>query len=165
MALTSAHTAVREYTSDDLSEIRRCIVELEEFERQIDPRLKPGESMADGYLEDTLRRCRERAGTIFVAEVAGQIAGFVTILTRVPFEGLDEPEGDHALIADLLVSAKFRGRGLGEALLRAGEQYAAAGGAMELRVNVLSGNDPAESLYRRRGFTPYLSTLTKRLDA
>lgn len=162
--LTTTGTAIREYTSDDLPAIRRCIVELEEFERTIDPRLKPGESMADGYLEDTLRRCRERSGTIFVAEVAGQIAGFVTILTRVPFEGLDEPEGDYALIADLLVSAKFRGRGLGEALLRAGEQYAAGGGATELRVNVLSGNDPAESLYRRFGFTPYLETLSKRLD-
>ena len=37
---------IREYRDDDLAAIRICIVELQESERRIDDRLRPGESMA-----------------------------------------------------------------------------------------------------------------------
>jgi GNAT superfamily N-acetyltransferase len=157
---------IREYRDNDLPRIRGCIVDLQEFERQIDERLRAGEAMADDYLHEMLARCRACAGTIFVAEHAGEVAGFVTILTRVPFEALDDPPpGEYALVADLLVREGFRRRGLGGALLQAAERYARAAGAVDLRVGVLSGNEAAASLYRRAEFAPYLETLAKRLDS
>jgi GNAT superfamily N-acetyltransferase len=155
---------IRVYREDDAPVLRDCVVELQEFERQIDDRLRPGRSIAAEYLEQMLRRCRECAGTILVAESGGAVVGFATVLARVPCTELDDPPGEHAVVTDLVVRADFRRRGIGEALLREAERWARAAGAAELRVGVLSANRAAGRLYRRAGFKPYLETLTKRLD-
>src|SRR3712207_7848522 len=42
------------------------------------------------------------AGTILVAECESAVAGFAAILTRVPFEELDDPPGEHAIVSDLV---------------------------------------------------------------
>jgi ribosomal protein S18 acetylase RimI-like enzyme len=155
---------IRQYREDDAAAVRGCIVELQEFERRIDDRLRPGESMAAEYLGQMLARCAECAGVILVAESDGVVAGFATVLARVPFESLDDPPGDYALVSDLVVGERFRRRGLGADLLQAAERYAVAAGAREIRVGVLSENHAAASVYRRAGFAPYLQTLAKRLD-
>lgn len=153
---------IRTYRDDDLPAVRDCVVELQDFERAIDDRLRPGSAMADDYLRQMIGRCHDCAGTILVAECDSTIAGFATVLTRVPFESLDDPPGDYALIADLVVRERLRRRGLGAALLAAAERYALASGAAELRIAVLSGNRGAAELYRRVGFAPYSEVLTKR---
>jgi hypothetical protein len=43
--------SIREYRRDDQSALRECIVELQEFERSIDPRLRPAELMADAQVD------------------------------------------------------------------------------------------------------------------
>lgn len=158
-------TVIRTYRDSDAAAVRACIVELQDHERAIDSRLRPGESMADAYLGHMLERCRDCSGVILVAEHDGAVAGFATILTRVPYEALDDPPGEYALVSDLVVRGRDRGRGLGAALVRAAEAYARAAGAGELRIGVLSANHAAAALYRREGFAPYLEVLAKRLDA
>jgi hypothetical protein len=59
-------------------------VELQEFERTIEPALPAGAAMADAYLTYILERCREYRGQVFVAEIAGKVVGFVSIWARVP---------------------------------------------------------------------------------
>ena len=155
---------IREYRQEDATAIRSCIAELQDFERRIDGRLRPGDSIAAAYLEQLLGGCRACAGTILVAESSGAIAGFACILTRVPFEAIDDPPGEYALVTDLVVRDTFRRHGLGRALLRAAERHARDAGAAELRIGVLSGNHAAARLYRSMGFAPYFETLTKRFD-
>jgi len=159
------NVVIREYRDGDLTALRDCVVELQDFERRIDGRLRPGASMADDYLREMIRRCGACAGTILVAESDSVVVGFATILARVPFESLDDPPGDYALVADLVVHEGFRGRGIGTALLSASERYARASGATELRIAVLSENRGAAELYRRVGFAAYSEVLRKRLDA
>jgi ribosomal protein S18 acetylase RimI-like enzyme len=156
---------IRQHTTDDLAAIRECVIALQDFERRIDDRLRPGESMATDYLNEMLERCREHSGTILVAEHEGTVAGFATILTRVPFESLDDPPGEYAIVTDLAVLEGFRRRGLGAALLSEAERYAREAGASELRIAVLSANRDAAQLYRRLGFAPYSEILTKRFEA
>jgi ribosomal protein S18 acetylase RimI-like enzyme len=156
---------VREYRDDDAPEVTAAIVELQEFERRLDGRLRPGDAIAAEFLARMLARCRDYTGTILVAECAGLVAGFATVLARVPYEEIDDPAGEYALITDLVVREAFRRRGLGRALLREAERHARAAGATELRVGVLAANDSARRLYFRTGFAPYLETLTKRLTA
>jgi GNAT superfamily N-acetyltransferase len=152
---------IRRYRETDDAACRECVVELQEAERAIDGRLRPGEAMADEYLREMHRRSREYAGTILVAEVNGRVAGLTQVLARVPFEALDEPPGDYAIVAELVVLDGFRGRGLGAALVREAERHAREAGARELRINVLVENTTARQLYRREGFAPYLEIMTK----
>ncbi len=154
---------VRSYREADAAAVRDCVAELQDFERQIDGRLRSGASIAAPYLEHMRQRCRESGGTILVAECGGVVAGFATVIARVAYEGLDDPPGEFALVSDLVVREPFRRRGIGEALVREAEQWARASGAAELRISVLVGNHGARELYRRAGFTPYLETLSKRL--
>jgi GNAT superfamily N-acetyltransferase len=154
---------IRDYVPADAAACRACVVELQEAERRIDARLRAGEVMADAYLRDMHARCAACAGAILVAEVDGDVAGLVMVLTRVPFEALDEPPGEYALVAELVVREGYRRRGLGAALLRAAEGAARAAGASELRIGVLSGNRAARRLYGQAGFGPYVETLTKSL--
>jgi ribosomal protein S18 acetylase RimI-like enzyme len=160
---TSAGAAplIRTYRAEDDAPLLDCIAELQDAERAIDNRLRPGRAIASAYLVAMLDECRLWAGQIFVLEVEGAVAGFTTVYTRVPFERLDEPPGEYAIVAELLVRGEYRRRGYARALLAHGERFAAAQGAAELRIGVLSGNAAARALYLDYGFTPYIETLSK----
>jgi GNAT superfamily N-acetyltransferase len=153
---------IREYTAEDESTIRRCVVALQEFERTIDPRLLPGEEMADQYCRQIHAQCAKSAGCVFVAEDDGVVVGFVAVLSREPFTELDEPPGSYALIKDLIVLEPYRGRGTGRRLLQRAEGFVRAAGVTELRIGVLARNGPARALYLDHAFVPHLEILVKR---
>ena len=73
---------IRPYTATDFDAARQCVVELQEVERTIDPRLRAGESMAVPYWEHVLQRCREARGQVFVAVSDGSVVGVVPFLRR-----------------------------------------------------------------------------------
>jgi GNAT superfamily N-acetyltransferase len=160
-ASAGAEPLIRAYRADDAASLRDCIAELQDAERAIDGRLRPGRAIASDYLDAMLEACRRYAGQVFVLDVAGTVAGFTTVFAHVPFERLDEPPGDYALVAELLVRHPYRRRGYARALLVCGERYAASQGASDLRIGVLSDNIAARTLYVDFGFRPYLETLSK----
>ncbi len=157
--------SIRPFRPADSAACCACVVNMQDAERALDPRLRTGEAIAEEYLRQMHARCQDHAGSILVAEHDGAIAGLVMVLTRVPFESLDEPPGDYALVAELVVRESLRGLGIGRALLRAAERQALDSGASELRISVLSDNRPARQLYLVEGFVPYIETLTKSLNA
>lgn len=155
---------IREYEADrDQTALRSCLVDLQEFERGLEPGLPRGEQMADAYLAFLLDRNAKHGGRIFLAEVDGAVAGFVSVLATVPQEEPDEAPGSYAYIADLVVHAPHRGRGVGRALLERAEGFARGSGATVLRVGVLAKNHGARRLYHRLGFTDYTVQLAKPL--
>jgi ribosomal protein S18 acetylase RimI-like enzyme len=153
---------IRDCRQDDAAAVRRCIVELQDFERTIDPRLRSGESMADAYWTNIQARCARANGRVFVAEQEDGIVGFVAVLAAEPFTELDDPPGTYALVTDLVVLATYRGQGVGARLLRHAEAFARTAGATELRIGVLSGNTAARQLYLRAGFAPHLEIFVRR---
>lgn len=152
---------IRPFRVTDGASLRDCIAELQDAEREIDSRLRPGRDIASDYLDAMLQDCERYDGQVFVLELGGSVAGFTTVFTRVPFERLDEPPGDYALVAELLVRREYRRRGFARALLTEGDRYAASKGATELRIGVLSDNTAARRLYLDFGFRPYHETLSK----
>ena len=58
-------------------------------------------------------------------------------------------------IHDIVVSAQWRGRGIGRALLEAAEAGARERGCCKLTLEVLEGNQRARDVYRACGFQPY----------
>ncbi|KAJ5558480.1 hypothetical protein N7535_008693 [Penicillium sp. DV-2018c] len=62
----------------------------------------------------------------------------------------DEPEVVE--LVSMWVAPAARGRGVGDALIAAVEQWARGTGASRLRLEVVKHNNPARSLYIRNGF-------------
>ena len=143
--------------------VRACIVELQNYERTLEPALLDGEAMADVHLAYLVDCCRDYDGRIFVALTGARVVGFACVWTRVPPDGPDDIPIDHAYISDVAVIADLRGRGLGRALLQRAEAYARERGAAYLRVGVRAGNAVARQLYAAVGFTEDRIELAKRL--
>jgi ribosomal protein S18 acetylase RimI-like enzyme len=153
---------IREYEpSRHRGQLRTCVVELQDFERGLEPTLPKGEAMADRYLAHMLDRCAGAAGRMFVAEEDGAVVGFVGVLARVVPEP-DETQA-YAYVSDLVVLPAYRRRGIGRALLERAEAYARGEGARVLRVGVLAKNEAAARLYRSLGFGDYTIQLNKPL--
>lgn len=140
-----------------------CFHELQAFEQSIEPNRADADAISERYVDDLISWCAKYSGTIFVAEVQGQVAGFASVLARVPSEDLIERESEFAEITDLIVREQYRHAGVGTQLLQAAESYAANSGATRLRICVLSANEEAHRLYRMLGFRDNEVILEKRL--
>lgn len=96
---------------------------------------------------DTEHRWRERLHDVpvnLVAEDAGMPVGMVSVTAAVDGQ---------AEVISMWVAPQARGRGTGEALLRAAISRAATAGATHVALNVRVGNARAVGLYCRVGFT------------
>jgi ribosomal protein S18 acetylase RimI-like enzyme len=156
---------IREYNTGDAPQVERCIVELQTFERTIEPNRAEPESIAKPYLAQLLDQCREQDGALFVAVAEGALIGFVCVLARVDSGSMIEADREYAYISDLVVLPAQRGQGIGRALLRRAEEFAARSGAAVLKVDVLAANDGARAVYQAAGFQEHEVRLQKRLDS
>lgn len=144
---------IRPFDGDrDLSAVRECFVELQDFERGIDGRVPSGSEIAEEYLDLLFERCRRHDGCLLVAEVDGAVAGFVAVHARFRSDEPDDGPMELALVSDLAVLAASRRRGIGRRLLETAEAYARGRGARWLRLSVKGGNEPAKALYAKAGF-------------
>lgn len=155
---------VREFDGNsDFDGIRACLIELQDFERRIDPRRPAGDEIASACISDALSECAEWRGTIFVAEEGGEIAGYTTVLAKVRSGELDDGDFEYAYVADLVVRERHRDRGIGRKLMAKAEAYARGEGARWLRVSVLAENESARRLYMTSGFSELHVELEKEL--
>jgi ribosomal protein S18 acetylase RimI-like enzyme len=92
-----------------------------------------------------------------VAELDGRVAGFAS-LRLVNYLGEDVP---YAEISELFVSAPYRRKGIGRALMAELETRARAAGATGLSVLTAAENDPALALYRAMGLRQFSIALQK----
>lgn len=125
--------------------------------------MPPGADIADTYISEMFKRCKECGGRVLVAEVDATVAGYATILPKVKSEQLEDGDLEYGLVSDLVVLEGYRGIGLGQKLLAAAELYARACHVQYLRIGVLAGNQPAEKLYASAGFSPLYAELEKEL--
>ncbi len=126
--------------------------ELQEWERSVDSRLRPAETIVEQLWKELLEDCDVFRGTVFVADLDGHVVGYMGVLTHVPHEESDEVDYAFAQVTDVAVREAFRSHGVGSALLAHARRHALSAGARWLRINVLAGNSRAANLYRRCGF-------------
>jgi GNAT superfamily N-acetyltransferase len=84
----------------------------------------------------------------YVAEVDGEVAGWIGVRTDLSLEG-----GGYAEIVGLVVDDRRRGKGLGEDLVHAAEAWARGRGATKLRVRSNVIRERAHKFYERLGYT------------
>lgn len=150
---------IREYSSCDREGLRRCAIELQDFERAIDPRMPDGSSIAEPYLEQMFVDLKRNAGKIFVAIDEGAVIGYTCVWGCTRPEDISEAPQHYALVTELVVLASHRKRNIGRALLRTALAYARKGGASCARIAVFADNHAARSLYRSEGFVDREITL------
>jgi len=157
---------IRTYDPErDQEAVRDCMIQLQDFERGLDPRMPAGSEIVDAYLARMFDRCREFDGTVLVAEHEGLVLGVVTIWARYCSSEPDDDPAPHAFISDLVVCAGHRGLGTGRALLRAAEARAREARVPHVRLSVKAENAAALSLYESEGFRPAELYLEKGLDS
>lgn len=155
---------IREYNNEtDYDGLRRCVISVQDYERELEPRMPRGTDIIEDYIPDLFRRCKAHKGKIFVADAGGTVAGYVSILTKVTSEDIDDGGMEFGRIDDLVVLEQFRGQGYGRALLSAAETEARAKGVKWLRIGVLNANRIAKDLYLSKGFSPHTIELEKSL--
>ncbi len=156
---------VRQFERDsDLAGVRACLIELQDFERNLDPRMPAGEQIADEYIAEMLARCDRCDGQIFVVSNGEEICGYLTVLARVRTGDVEDGNLEHGLVDDLIVREKYRGRGLGRRMLEAAESYALARKVRWLRTCVLASNERARRLYENAGFSELYVDIEKDLQ-
>ena len=146
-----------------LKGIQVCLIELQDFERLLDPRLPSGAEIVDDYIPHMLDRCTKCDGRVLVAELNEEVAGFATILATVMSEEIAEGEIEYGLVSDVVVASKYRKRGIGRKLLEAAESYAKSNGVRWLRIGVLAENHIADGLYDSMGFKRFYIEREKEL--
>lgn len=156
---------IREYRPEDAAQLEARNVELQDFQRRIDPYQLDGQTLAPRYVAYMFERCAETDGKVFVAELDGQVVGFISVWAKVKATAIEEEAYEFAYVSDLAVMPDYRGRGIGKALLRAAEDYAVEQGATILRLGVLAKNEVARKLYHDYGFEERIIALTKNLRA
>ena len=139
----------------DLDGLLRCAIELQNFERGLDPRMPEGSSIAERYIKQMFRDRRQFAGKIFVADDDGAVVGYASVWARARAEDISSGPQEYALVADLVVLSSHRNQGIGRLLLSASEAYARSYGCECLRIASLAANDAARALYTSQGFKDY----------
>ena len=91
---------------------------------------------------------RTRPQDVLVAEIDGEVVGYVTVRSPTPLAS-----NAHVLqIQGLAVDPAFRRRGIGRALVEAAVAEARRRGARKISLRVLATNPDAQRLYRSCGF-------------
>jgi GNAT superfamily N-acetyltransferase len=104
-----------------------------------------GSQLAD-WIDAPEERWRQRLGEPGAYQVIASIDG-----TPVGMAG-GFPDNDTAELVSMWVAPAGRGKGVGNALMQAVEDWARGTGAGTLELSVVPGNDPAHDLYLRHGY-------------
>jgi GNAT superfamily N-acetyltransferase len=144
MRVHSDQAVIRPATPADVSTILALIKDLSEYER-----LAHEVSATEQLLTEHLFGPRAVAGSL-VAEVAGAAVGFAVYFHN--FSTFLAKPGIY--LEDLFVKPEFRGRGIGESLLRTLAGIARERNCGRLEWAVLDWNEPAIGFYKSLGAQP-----------
>jgi len=140
---------IRPYRPQDLEAICRITVESFEgvsIDRNIEQRfgLVAGKDWKERKARDVAGDCEVHPQGVFVAEVAGEVAGYIT--TRIDrFTGIGR-------IPNLAVDPRFRGEGTGSKLIQFAIDWLRAQGMAMAKIETLVQNERGQALYPRFGF-------------
>ena len=99
----------------------------------------------EGYLDKYWSSGEDR---IYIADAGGEAVGFLSA------EVYHDPV-DHVYLDDFSVTAGYRNRGIGSALLRAAEAYAGETGSRAVLLHVEKTNTSAMRFYERSGYSVF----------
>ncbi len=131
---------IRKATKDDMPRVLTLIKQLAEFEKEPDAVLVTVQDLQnDGFGENPAFFC-------FVAEVDNTVEGIALGYNRY-----STWKGKIIHLEDLIVNTKFRGSGIGSALLDVFVKHGYSLGVKRINWEVLDWNEPAIKFYESKG--------------
>ncbi|HJU20735.1 MAG TPA: GNAT family N-acetyltransferase [Stellaceae bacterium] len=147
----------------DLPDLRRAVVELQDYERRLDATRLPGEQIADAYLAWMQQQAAQH-GAVIVAEMGRAFAGFAAgwiIEGDTIAETADSNRTGY--VSDVCVLPAYRGQRIAAELLSAIERHLARTGITRVRLASLAANASAQAAYQRAGYERYEIVYEKRI--
>ncbi|HEY5628054.1 MAG TPA: GNAT family N-acetyltransferase [Candidatus Limnocylindrales bacterium] len=135
--MNEANVTVRPATPDDAERLASLLTD-------------EGYPAGSSDLAARIERYASLGSQVLVAEAAGDVVGFVTVLVLPRFEVDDL----FARVTSLVVDAGVRERGIGRLLMQAAEDQAKAAGAAWLEVTAGHHRPDARRLFESLGFDP-----------
>src|SRR5690606_21058357 len=108
-------------------------------------------------------RIARRQGRIVLAVEDGLVLAAMGFSIDQDAAYITEDVRRHGTVTDLIVDEEWRGRGIGQLLLREAERLSRAAGCKRLVIGVLAANERAWRTYERFGFEPYVAIMKKEL--
>lgn len=154
---------IRDAREGDDEAIVALIDALNRYEAGLADDRRTDPAAARECLDRDRERIAEAGGALLVACDGGRVVGFLALVF-----GRDEPYvvpelRDYAMIAELVVDERARGRGVGRGLMAEAERRARAYGLRRIMVAALAANEAALATYRAAGYGDHLLTLERRL--
>lgn len=118
---------------------------------------------AAAYYDELMHRLSRRHGRIVLAESDGFVVAAMGFSLDEDAAYVVDAVRRHGTVTDLVVHEDWRGRGIGQRLLKEAERLTREAGLERLAIGVLVANEKAERGYRAFGFEPYVSILVKAL--
>src|SRR5437763_497309 len=147
--MSPAPPTIRPFQPGDLERIRRITIDSFEavsIDRNIEGQFGrvAGRDWRERKAHDVSLDCQVNPEGVFVAEINGEVIGYVT--TRLDrFTAIGR-------IPNLAVDARYRGVGLGSALIHHAVEYLRAEGMAMAKIETLAQNERGQALYPRCGF-------------
>jgi len=134
------HHKIRKALKEDVSEILRLLIELAVFEKEPDAvKVTEEQLIEDGFGDKPRYEC-------FLAEVENEIVGLAFFTERY-----STWVGDTLHLEDLIVTQRYRGKGIGLSLYRSFLNEAKKRGANRVEWSVLDWNKSAIDFYKKSG--------------
>ena len=150
---------IRRAQQSDLEQLLALWQELAELHADLLPEfaLAPAqEQSVRAHLAELLRDDNER---IFVAEENGALIGYINGAVR------ENPpvftERHIGYIADAIVTARSRRRGVGEQLVQTMDAWFRERGVRIIHLGAATGNPIAQQFWRKMGFAEYMTQMRK----
>ena len=134
------HHKIRKALKEDVSEILRLLIELAVFEKEPDAvKVTEEELIKDGFGDNPRYEC-------FLAELENEIVGLAFFTERY-----STWVGDTLHLEDLIVTQKYRGKGIGLSLYRSFLNEAKKREVNRVEWSVLDWNKSAIDFYKKSG--------------
>jgi ribosomal protein S18 acetylase RimI-like enzyme len=147
---------IRPATAADVPDLRRALIELQNFERRLHNTRLPGEQIANAYVAWLRRQAARKNGALLIAEADEVFVGFAAGWIVEDHNMAETADSNRfGYVSDICVMPASRGRRIAAELLAAIEQHLARAGIARVRLASLAANIAAQAAYQRAGFTPY----------
>lgn len=160
--------AIRQYRAEDRPAILPLMAELQEHIAKIDPlrRIKVSSDFdTEAYVDHLLSVLSRENGLLLIAEEAGILFGFIAGSVPVDTEEdlLDHYPAKEGKIHELVVSEKYREKGIGKLLMEKMEQSFRDQGCTYVRVGCFAPNMGTHAFYEKCDYIDRYIEMLKQL--